>query len=84
LKNISSIINICDRRYSAPDVKSAVKLLVNLLYLKKPLHLSENLILPAMNLVWQNCSDQKPHFYQLMSALLVDRGASAWLTDSKY
>jgi hypothetical protein len=56
LKNISAIISIYDRRHSSPDIKSAVKLLVNLLYLKAPLRLSEPLVLPAMNLVWQNCS----------------------------
>ena len=37
-----------------------------------------------MNQVWLNCSEQKTHFYHLMSALLVDRGASAWLTDNAH
>ena len=40
MKHVGSIISIYDRRHSSPDIKSAVKLLVSLLYLKRPLELS--------------------------------------------
>lgn len=61
-----------------------MKLLVNLLHLKTPLKLSEDLLVPAMNIVWGNCTDEKTHFYQLMSALLVDRRSSNWLKSNDF
>ena len=46
--------------------------------------LSENLLVPAMDIVWSNCTEEKTHFYQLMSALLVDRRSSDWLKGNNY
>jgi hypothetical protein len=37
-----------------------------------------------MDIAWSNCTDEKTHFYQLMSALLVDRRASDWLKSNNY
>lgn len=84
MKDVSAIVDIYDRKNSSPEIKSAVKLLVILLHLKTPLKLSDKLLVPAMDLVWSNCTEEKSHFYQLMSALLVDRRASDWVKSNNY
>ena len=84
MKEVAAIIDVYDRKHSSPEIKSAVKLLINLLYLKNPLKLSNELVVPALDLVWQNCTDHKNHFYGLMSALLVDRRASYWLKSDSF
>ena len=56
MKDVTSIIDIFDRKNSSPEIKSAVKLLVNLLHLKAPLKLSEPLLVSAMDIAWSNCS----------------------------
>ena len=50
-RDIVAIINIYDRKNSSPEIKSAVKLLVNLLHLKEPLKLNDPLLLSAMDIV---------------------------------
>ena len=37
-----------------------------------------------MDIAWSNCTDEKTHFYQLMSAMLVDRRASDWLKGNNH
>ena len=37
-----------------------------------------------MDMTWSNCTDEKSHFYQLMSALLVDRRSSNWLKGNNH
>ena len=76
MKHIKAIVDIYDLKHASPEIKSVIKLLVSLLHIKEPFRLSENLIIPSMDLVWQNCSEHKTQFYHLMSALLVDRRAS--------
>jgi hypothetical protein len=84
LNQISSILDIYDIKHSSPDIKSAVKLLVNLLHIKAPLKLNEDLLIPVMDLVWKNCSEHKTHLYHLLAALLVDRRASNWLRSDNH
>jgi hypothetical protein len=35
-----------------------------------------------MEIVWNNCTDLRPHFYILMAGLLIDRKAGTWLRES--
>lgn len=56
LTQISAILDIYDRKHASPEIKSAVKLLLILLHIKSPFKLSKNLLVPTMDLVWQNCT----------------------------
>lgn len=84
MRHITAIVEIYDRKHASPEIKSAIKLLVSLLHIKAPFALSESLIVPAMDLIWKNCTDHKTHFYHLLSALLVDRRAADWLRSDSY
>lgn len=77
--DIDNIISIYDTKYSSPEIKSLLKLLIHLLHIKEPLSLSNSLTEPAMDLIWSNCSELKSHFYNLMAGLLISRKASTWL-----
>jgi len=37
-----------------------------------------------MNLIWDNCSEIKVHFYNLMASLLIDRKVSIWLKKDEF
>lgn len=80
--NIDHIINIYDRKHSSPEIKSIVKLLIHLLHIRAPLSLSEPLVVQVMEQVWNNCTEQRTHFYTLMAGLLIDRKAGDWLRQS--
>ena len=81
-ENIDHIINIYDKKHASPEIKSLVKLLIHLLHIKAPLSLTDNLIVTVMEIVWNNCTDLRPHFYNLMAGLLIDRKAGQWLRES--
>lgn len=78
-ENIENIITLYDRKYSSPEIKTFTRLLINLLYLRTPLNLSENVENKVLNLIWQNCSEAKPYFYDLLGALLVNTKNKQWV-----
>ena len=83
-EDISRIIDLYDRKHSSPEIKSLIKLLVYLLHMREPLSLKGAVTYEAMNVVWGNCSEAKPHFYGLMTGLLVDRRVKGWLKSDNY
>jgi hypothetical protein len=82
--DINHIIGIYDAKHSSPEIKSLVKLTIYLLHIREPLSLSQALTVSAMDLIWQNCSELKTHFYNLMAGLLIDRKARVWIQDNSY
>jgi hypothetical protein len=80
--NIDHIINIYDKKHSSPEIKSIVKLLIHLLHIRAPITLSDPLDVVVMELVWNNCTELRSHFYTLMAGLLIDRKAGKWLRES--
>ena len=83
-EDIARIIDLYDRKHSSPEIKTLVKLLVYLLHMRDPLRLKGAVAYEAMNVVWGNCSEAKPHFYGLMTGLLVDRRVRDWLKSDNY
>ena len=77
--DIQAIINIFDSKYSSPEIKTLTRFLVSLVFFRPPLALSENIQIKTLDTVWNNCSEAKPYFYQLMGALLVNKESCEWL-----
>jgi hypothetical protein len=82
--NIEALIDIYDKKYSSPDIKSLVKLLISLIWIQKPLRLSDEVIEHTLDLVWKNCSEDKPYFYNISSALLVSKYSLEWVQNNDH
>lgn len=55
-EKINSIIDIYDKKHSSPEIKSLLKLLISLIWIRKPLKLSQYVISTTLDLIWNNCS----------------------------
>lgn len=55
---------------------------MTLIYIRKPYCLSEDLLLYTLDRIWENCTENKLHFFDLMSAMVVNRRSVVWLEQS--
>jgi hypothetical protein len=55
-EKINIIIDIYDKKYSSPEIKSLVKMLISLIWIKKPLQLAEEVKNTTLDIIWRNCS----------------------------
>jgi|JI6StandDraft_1071083.scaffolds.fasta_scaffold77313_2 hypothetical protein len=78
-KDINNILHIYDLNYSVSSSTTLIKLLVTLIYIRKPYRLSEDLLLYTLDRIWENCTEDKLHFFDLMSAMVVNRRSVVWL-----
>lgn len=78
-KDIDNILHIYDLNYSVSSSTTLIKLLVTLIYIRKPYRLSEDLLLYTLDRIWENCTEDKLHFFDLMSAMVVNRRSVVWL-----
>lgn len=81
---IDYLIDIYDKKHSSPDIKSLLKLLIALVWIRKPLKLAEEVVFTTLDLVWRNCSEAKPYFYNIMSALLVSKVSVFWIRNNDH
>lgn len=81
---IDCLVDIYDKKHSSPDIKSLLKLLVAFIWIRKPLKLSEEVVFNTLDLIWKNCSESKPYFYKIMSALLVSKISMTWISKNDH
>lgn len=81
---IDYLVDIYDKKHSSPDIKSLLKLLIAFIWIRKPLKLSEEVIFNTLDLIWKNCSESKPYFYKIMSALLVSKISMSWISKNDH